>query len=318
MGSELLTLGFTIWAADSRALHTISFPSYLVPWFPLESGPPVGTYERFIRFAKDAKGYRENDDLFLFGYDWRQGIRAAAIQLAHFVENSVRTRHGGQILFVAHSMGCLVVRWAITKRLINPAKVWRVVAAGPPSLGSPRAFASVAEMPKLSAWFDRMHSLSLLARPISAYRTTTSVTRTLMTLRSLLELMPPRAVPILSDGSGQLFSAFDWLGWPEQLTASLALAERTQSELESDPWPTPGPPRHLVAAQKWPTEAGYELDHTDRVGIQSSLPHQPGDETILFDSALQFGFDTPPLVVKSKHDGLLSDTETLNFLGQYL
>jgi len=54
-------------------MKLISHPSFLLPWFPLTAGLPVGTYDSFINYLK-LMGYRQGVDLFLFGYDWRQGV----------------------------------------------------------------------------------------------------------------------------------------------------------------------------------------------------------------------------------------------------
>jgi hypothetical protein len=219
MDSELSINGRVVWAADSRGLRTIFTPSYLLPWLPTNAGAPVAVYDRVIQFLRTSLGY-QGDELFLFGYDWRAGIETAARSLANFIGQTVRMEQGGQIVFLAHSLGCLAVRWAILKGLISPERVKLVIAAGPPFLGSASAFRSVIEMPQINDLFRRLFQLARLAFPGAARRLELSVTKSLMCVSSLVELMPPRDIPIIVEQGGtQLLSAFDWKGWPSEIAA---------------------------------------------------------------------------------------------------
>lgn len=311
LGSELQVASATVWAGDSRAIRTIITPSYLLPWLPVDAGAPVSTYDNTVDFL-EAKGYLKGNDLFLFGYDWRVGIEAAANALANYVENTVRLRHGGSVVFIAHSLGCLVVRWALVKNLVDSNRVQLVVAAGPPSLGSARAFKSMVEMPNISDLFDRIYRRFEQGFPNLAKRVEMALTKTLMALTSLLELMPPRGVPILSDGN-QIFSAFEWPGWPKELSALRSRVEYTQAELRSGQWPS-NVPRKLIASEETPTEKGYVFDISDPFDLIYKLPGDPGDGRVLIDSARDFGTDENELLVKSEHGSLLDDPDTRDWL----
>lgn len=294
LGSELQVASATVWAAGPAAVRAIITPSFFLPWLPADSGAPVSTYDDFIDFL-EAKGYGRGTDLFPFGYDWRVGIEAAANALAQYVVNTVQLRHGGSVLFIAHSLGCLVVRWALVKNLVDPNKVELVVAAGPPSLGSARAFKSMVEMPNISDLFDRIFRRVQQGFPNLAKRREIALTKTLMSLTSLLELMPPRGIPILSDGS-QIFSAFEWPGWPTELSALRSRVEHTQAELRSGQWPS-NVPRKLIASEETPTDTGYVFDISDPFDLKYKLPEEEGDGRVLIDSARDFGTDENELLV---------------------
>ena len=160
LGSELVISGTTVWANNFNALKIIMNPSLLLPWVPADAQRPISQYDGFINFLESEIGYQIGVDLFPFGYDWRTGIEPAASALAQYIEKNVRMIHGGPIVFIAHSFGCLVVRWAIVKGLIKSNQIELVVAAGPPSLGGAKAFKSVLEMPSLSDTFDALYNLA--------------------------------------------------------------------------------------------------------------------------------------------------------------
>jgi hypothetical protein len=317
MGSKLSINGHVVWAADTRGLRTIFTPSYLLPWLPADVGAPVAVYDPVIRFLQTDLGY-QGDELFLFGYDWRVGIESAARSLRDFVDQSVRMEHGGRIIFLAHSLGCLVVRWAIINGLIAPKNVRLVIAAGPPFLGSASAFRSVIEMPQINDLFHRLFQLARLAFPGAARRLELLVTKTLMCVLSLVELMPPRDIPIIVEQGGtQLFSAFEWKGWPSEVAAITARALSVQDGLGTLPWPA-SVPRKLVMSDAYETETGYRVDANDPFTIMGQLPTALGDGTVLSDSALEFGSDQAVLRVASKHGHLLCDQQVFAYLRQTL
>lgn len=136
-------------------------------WFELNRLVFEGEYSR-LRLAKDGTGpfeqglvttapriigwYFDEMEQFLlpdfqvhrFPYDWRMDLRTIADQLDHFLET-----HFGDapVHLIAHSMGCLVSRLVIAKRLkrgVSPETVLgpggRLLMLGPPNLGSYEAF----------------------------------------------------------------------------------------------------------------------------------------------------------------------------------
>jgi len=231
--------------------------------------------------------------------------------LDDFIEHDVRSRHGGRPIVVAHSLGCLIVRWLVCHNPVYAQKIQLVVAAGPPVLGSARAFRSVIKMPDLTLWANRLYGLMRLLRRSNADRREMALTKSLMTVLSVLELMPPRDVPVIDEGTGPR-SAFEWRGWPEVLLKIVDLAEQTHQDIRSNPWPAPGPERQLIASDSDDkTEVGYLIDPKDPFHILGNLPVKLGDGTVLIESAREFGSDGKILLVKSHHERLLDDSETL-------
>ena len=314
MGSELLLSGWTVWNDSLSAMRAVLNPALFAPWVPLEAGPPLPTYDSLISWLTYSKGYGP-DDLFLFGYDWRPGIAKAAEALAMYVENSVR--HGSQIIFVAHSLGCLVVRWAITEGLIESIKVKLVIAAGPPFLGSALAFRSVVEVPDIDPRLNYLLRLAQFVRPSLADQIAIPLTRSLVSLQSLIELMPPETIPVFTEGKQQLFSAFQWRGWPEALSGATSEAGQAQQRLAASAWPTVLP-RKLILSENAATETGYFIQANNPFAIAASLKTLPGDGTVLADSARAYGTSLPELVVNSAHQQLLDDADTIQYLDSVL
>src|SRR5262249_27851398 len=149
------------------ALRTILNPALLMPWVALKPEKPfLHRYPKLFDFFYQ-KGFGPTD-LFCFAYDWRAGIEAAATDFATFVNE--RVTRGSSVYIIAHSLGCLVARWAIGSRLIADHRVKMVINAGPPFLGSARAFKSVIEMPEIDSTLDRLLSLASKKWPQFAER----------------------------------------------------------------------------------------------------------------------------------------------------
>ena len=309
MGCELLLQNYRVWPSPAVLLN----PAYFIPWVPLNPGAPLDIYRPLLDFIR-RKGYGP-DDLFVFQYDWRSGIGSAAKALAAFVDDVVRPRSGGQIIIIAHSLGCLVARFALNQGLLQPIKVQRMVGAGPPMLGSALAFKAVVEMPEISDKLDRIYRLLKLVWPSGAAAVQSTICKTLMTMRSLLEIMPPDSVKFLH-WDGMDHSCFEWPGWPDSLKTLYADVSMTQNDLL--PWVDAHLPRKLVLSKEWPTEVGYRIDQQPPYEIQASLPAIAGDGRVAVESAEEFGSDEPELFVASKHDELLNDSATRAYLDTIL
>src|SRR5262249_38398253 len=146
LGTRLSLDGMEVWNSDFSGVRMLINASLLDPWLSLGVGDLLDIYDDLINnFLVANQGYTVGTDLFLFGFDWRLGMEANALALANFVNGLALG--GKKVLFIAHSSGCMVVRWALHMGtvnnpnipLINNAIVDRVVAAGPPMLGIPSA-----------------------------------------------------------------------------------------------------------------------------------------------------------------------------------
>jgi len=118
-------------------------------------------------------GYNENDNLFIFPYDWRRGNLETARKLKEQLDSPQLA--GRQVDIMAHSMGGIVARIYI-QELGGAARVKRLVTMGTPHLGSAHTLDVMDE-----GWgFWR----NLIAGGLGTVR------RTILTFPAIYELMP--------------------------------------------------------------------------------------------------------------------------------
>ena len=84
-------------------------------------------------------GYQENENLFVFPYDWRQGIDLTAAQLNQKILDVLSRTGSQQVNIIAHSMGGLVVK-NYMKEYANQNKINKFIDIATPHLGAPKAF----------------------------------------------------------------------------------------------------------------------------------------------------------------------------------
>jgi hypothetical protein len=88
-------------------------------------------------FVQD--GYVENSDLFIAPYDWRMDIGDEISRLDAKIQQAISNSPDGKISIVTHSMGGLLVKEYL-KQFSDTSFVDKLVLAGVPRLGSPKAF----------------------------------------------------------------------------------------------------------------------------------------------------------------------------------
>lgn len=117
-------------------------------------------------------GYKQNQNLFVFDYDWRQSNRSSAKRLNDFISTKIPT---GKFDLVVHSMGGLVARVWMAE-MNGGARVANFVTFGTPQLGSATTFKTLDE--GWGFWKN------LAAHGIDSIR------ETVLTFPSIYELLP--------------------------------------------------------------------------------------------------------------------------------
>lgn len=84
------------------------------------------------------KGYRENDLLVPFPYDWRKSQAHNAAKLSQLIDEVLVAKRVAKVNILAHSMGGMVAETAIETNAATAAKVNRIVTLGTPHLGAAR------------------------------------------------------------------------------------------------------------------------------------------------------------------------------------
>lgn len=92
------------------SLFSCSLDDKSSPW---TLAPYAKVYDRLINTFVE-NGYRENDALWIYAYDWRQQMDIQADLLKYYIDTKIND-HEAELNFIAHSLGGLVARSFIDK-----------------------------------------------------------------------------------------------------------------------------------------------------------------------------------------------------------
>lgn len=317
MGSTLNLGTVELWNSTPTALAMVLDPALFLPWLPLTPGSLVTVYDDFVSFLNSLGYSTDLQNLYLFAYDWRQGLPLCASNLAQFVNTQVAPNLAGRkIVFISHSYGCMVTRWAILlpppAYPIDQNSISRVVAAGPHMLGIPNSFRNLIAMPELSTAFDLLFAAAQILLPAYAGVVQTALCRTLPAVTAMLESLP--TYPILQSGSAAaspLFTVWGWGGWPPELQSLIAAVQADLLSIANAPWGQI--PITVLMSETSQTDTGYILGPDNM--LLSSLPPGPGDGAVLSQSAKAYCSQPGQEVYLSySHETLLDDPVGRDFL----
>ena len=103
----------------------------------IESVLGAAQYGNLIQKFKD-DDYQLGIDLFLFYYDWRLDIELSSLGLDSVINQAIAQSPTGKVNIIAHSMGGLVAKDYLMRN--GDASVNKLIFAGTPHLGAPKAF----------------------------------------------------------------------------------------------------------------------------------------------------------------------------------
>jgi pimeloyl-ACP methyl ester carboxylesterase len=320
MGSTLSLGSVGVWDSTVAALAMVLDPALFLPWLALTPGSLVTVYDGFLSFLNNLGYNTGQKNLYLFPYDWRQGLPVCASNLVQFVNNKVKPYLGGKkILFISHSYGCMVTRQAI---LLSPAgsvidpsvKIQGVVAAGPHMLGIPSSFRNLVAMPELSTAFDLLFGAVQILLPAYANVVKEALCRTLTAVTAMLESMP--TYPILQGGSINPlppFAVWNWAAWPPELQSAITDVQQRLLAIANTTWDPTMQIIVLMSASR-PTDTGYVLGPDNQ--LLYSYPTALGDGAVLSPSATAYCSPTGQVVASLTypHENLLDDPVGRNYL----
>lgn len=100
--------------------------------------PFIKEYDGILKTLKNI-GYKENEDLFLFNFDWRKNIDFIADDLQSYLQNNILNKmQGEKINIVGHSLGGLVGR--IWTQKYNQNRLNTLVTVGSPHKGTAQVY----------------------------------------------------------------------------------------------------------------------------------------------------------------------------------
>ncbi len=92
------------------------------------------------------QGYKKNEDLFFFPYDWRQDISQNAVgPLKQKIDQLASVSPTGKISVIAHSQGGLIIKRLLFEMPQYEQKINKLILVGVPNLGSPKSFKVLQE-----------------------------------------------------------------------------------------------------------------------------------------------------------------------------
>ncbi len=193
--------------AKPEKLHACGLIDRVEVLGPLYS---IKAYDALLKTLENM-GFKENENLFLFDYDWRQSNFDSAAKLEAFIDQIKRDgKIGSDFDIIAHSMGGIVSRIYLKD---NPSSgVKKIFYFGTPFLGSANTLGTLSE-----GWGGVKNWLA------GGQKTIRAVT---LSFPSILELLPRYDECCYvknSDNSKRyldIFSADEWsnLGWiPKQI-----------------------------------------------------------------------------------------------------
>jgi pimeloyl-ACP methyl ester carboxylesterase len=241
--------------------------------FPLRKRPVYGP---LLEHLVNHYHFQEGDNLLEFGYDWRACNVKSSKVLAQFLEK--RTDEVDRVTLIAHSMGALICRAFLAEPTFAHlhSRIHKVIQLGAPVLGSPKAFFTLKNSPRINALFDVALRKRQKKNPELYHFLHTS----LESFQSLFQLLPPTTEQIVFDVAGTQYSALNPALWGSEVGPLLKGAETLHdllTGLSSDKL-------FALYSTTIPTERAYLIDARKMVK-EISKPLISGDGTVTIASA---------------------------------
>lgn len=233
-------------------------------------------YGPLLEHLVEKHHFQEGEDLLEFGYDWRACNVKSGQALAAFLQK--RTDDADRVTLLAHSMGALICR----AFLADPAsahlhpRIYRVIQMGAPVLGSPKAFYTLKNSPRIHAFFDAALRKRQRRHP-ELYR---FLLNSLGTFQSLFQMLPPANEQIVFDVAGTQYSALNQDLWTSEAVPLLRGAETLHALLTG----LTSDKLFALYSTQVPTERAYLID-TRKMVKEVSKPLVFGDGTVTIASA---------------------------------
>lgn len=245
----------------------------------------VDVYGNFINFCTQQLNLIENQNFFLFAYDWRQDNKETARQFAKFI-NSKDLQENYQIRIIAHSMGGIVTRlMLLSQQNINIAKrTSKFFQIASPIKGSAKAYFTLKKHPNFDKLFD------LLWKKFQDPDLRADLRQAMIGFPSIYQLLPPPNIKFLLDENGTFYSALDKQVWEQYLHEYINSAIDVHEQLTQ---PLNKNIQCFCAySSHYPTQAFYRVQSRSLFNIdiigkegENNIFKVNGDETVIVSSA---------------------------------
>lgn len=144
--------------------------------------PGVKEYEALNGTLKNL-GYTQNENVYIFSYDWRQSISKTIKDLDDFLIKNIWGTYPYQpVQFIGHSLGGTILRQYVKENSSKPIK--KLVTVGSPHLGAIQAYKPIA-----AGEIDRENTLMWLAQKIILLLNKSKVESDKITINRLLPVL---------------------------------------------------------------------------------------------------------------------------------
>lgn len=302
-GDNIALLTRTLTRDPSLLSNEQVYPGEVIRDLRLIWGKRIRIYEDLLQFCRSPTGLSLSEQNFrTFPYDWRRDNRLTAHRLEQFCSQILAEDADARFVFLAHSMGNIVVRLMLLNSPALRSRCDCLVQVGSAVKGSARAFLTLQDR----RCFDGM--LDHVIRNLTSDRERIRLLDTLRGFPSLYQLLPPRELHLLRRADGLEFSATDPSIWPKERTGMIAAADSVHALLARDV----EVPTFALYSGSLETHQGYLVDQYFRV-----LRHHTGqgDGTVTCYSA-SFGVQLPNrhAVPKANHQSLCYSPRALGAL----
>jgi pimeloyl-ACP methyl ester carboxylesterase len=261
-------------------------------------GPVLTFFERL--------GYRQGS-LTEFGYDWRNDLEVTADQLAFSIRAALKA-NTRRITIVAHSMGALVARCALSRHATLCEGVTQLIQIGAPVRGAVNAYAAFRTFPKFDSflqWLNRFLEVVYTARK-DRLRALHAV---LKELHAAYQLLPPWEEKVIMDEHGEMHSALSPSFWGKEHQPFLSRASVIQDMIERCAYPSKNVAAYYSEASSTP--AMYRVSTNG--DIDEEYPGR-GDGTVVGYSARKGADNLWEVRNRIDHAFLTNCDEVLKYL----
>jgi pimeloyl-ACP methyl ester carboxylesterase len=274
----------------------------------IESVLTTNQYGNLIQKFKDS-GYELEKDLFVVPYDWRLDVGVSSNELDLAISEALDKSLTGKVNIVAHSMGGLLAKDYLIRN--GEDKINKVIFAGTPHLGAPKAF-------NLLNWGDDF-DLKFLGLGLNKNK----AKEIGQNMPAVYQLLPSREY---LNKIGSYLNTTDDLDYDqteEFMISSLLLSDHRNSNLldrgdqfhqSRDGWiPQSANIFNLLGCREYDTIGSFTFDEDGSVDINSIT----GDGTVPLGSANhipgeKYYVSYPQ--TKINHMGLVSDERTIGLI----
>jgi len=219
------------------------------------------------------EGYSENDNLFLFPYDWRLDLDNAAEKLHDKIEQVKSLSGFDKVDVVTHSMGGLVVKNYIKQ--FGEERIGKLIFAGTPHLGAPKAGKVLLRGDSFNIPVLRPATMRQLAlNSLSVYQ--------LLPNQEYFDRSPGYILELSGGVSSLDYTETKQYLIDHNLNQTLMNNMESFFAKELHNLDFSGIATYNITGCTLPTQRGYWFDPNDKVVV---VPYVPGDKTVPLVSA---------------------------------